>query len=78
LTEAQIKTKAVITDEKLFWPNNPVSHTFTYYYKFKVDSEIYKGKSWDEELRVGDSLGIEYAETYPNFNRPISKRKLND
>ncbi len=68
------KTKAIIIDEKNYLGNSPVSGDFSYYFKFMVDSKVYRGKSWDKELTTGDSLEIEYVDFYPDFNRPAIKK----
>ena len=68
-----IKTKAVIIDEKNYLPNSDVSFDFTYSYCFVVDGKLYKENSHNESLKVGDTILVEYAPSYPNFNRPITK-----
>ncbi|WP_158557091.1 hypothetical protein [Mucilaginibacter conchicola] len=65
--------KAVVIDEKNFLGNSPVSHTFSYSYKFTLNSEVFKGDTKDPELKVGDSVLVEYAESNPKYNRLYNK-----
>jgi hypothetical protein len=73
LNKYSLRTKGIIIDEKHYWGNSPVSGDFSYYFKFTVDNKVYKGKSWDKGLTVGDSLEIDYVEFYPDFNRPTGQ-----
>jgi len=73
LNNSSIKTKAVIIDEKNYLPNSDVTFDFTYSYCFIVDGKLYKENSHKENLKVGDTILVEYAPFNPNFNRPINK-----
>lgn len=66
---------AVIIDEKNFIGNNKVSNTFSYSYKFIVNRKVYKNNSQNENLRIGDSIRIEYYPNYPKFNRALKHKK---
>ena len=72
-SQAQI-INAVIINEKNYWGNSPLSHTFSYSYEFHVNETYYRKDSRNETLKVGDSVLIEYLPIYPNFNR-IEKNK---
>jgi hypothetical protein len=70
LNSSGITTKAVITNEKNYLGNSPVSQEYSYSYEFTVGKKLYKGNSHDSRYNVGDSIAVEYAKYYPRFNRP--------
>jgi hypothetical protein len=62
-------TKAVIVNEENYWGNSPVSQKFSYSYEFSVEGKKYREDSRNEKLRIGDSIIIEYVNSYPKFSR---------
>ena len=64
-------TKAVIFDEKNFNGNESVKPTFSYSYQFEINGKSYTGNSHNKELRIGDTIEIEYAKDYPSLNKPL-------
>lgn len=42
---------------------------FNYYYKFSVNGKDYSNPSYDEKYKVGDTVLVEYNETFPFMNR---------
>jgi len=69
LAQGTLTTKAVIIDKKNFFGNSPVSRQFAYSYQFSVNGQHYEGNSRDSDLRVGDSILIEYAPSNPDYNQ---------
>lgn len=69
-------TKAVIIDDKNFYPNqrgiNPI---FSYSYQFDVNGEKYTGNSHDATLVVGDTIEVEYYKVLPCFNKPLHPKE---
>ena len=61
--------KAVIVNEENYWGNSPVSKTFSYSYEFIVDGKAYREDSRNTSLKIGDSVIVEYVESFPNFSR---------
>ena len=53
--------KAIVTNEKAYNGNSPVSHNFSYKYKFAVDGKDYFGTSHDEQLKPGDTIKVEFV-----------------
>lgn len=62
--------KAVVTYEKSYKPNNPVSAEYYYQYQFKVNDKVYIGKTMDSKYQPGDSIEIEYVKNDPGKNCP--------
>jgi hypothetical protein len=62
--------KAVVTYEKAYQGNSPVSHDFYYKYAFKVNGVEYLGKTMNENYQNGDSIEIEYLIEDPKKNSP--------
>jgi hypothetical protein len=67
-------TTAVIVDEVNYWGNSPVSHTFSYSYEYIVDENIYRVDSRNENLKIGDSVIIEFVNFYPKFSRVVKNK----
>ena len=63
-------TKAIVTAKKAYDGNSPVSHSFSYKYKFEVDTKKYYGTSHNEQLIPGDTIEIEFVITNPDQNAP--------
>jgi hypothetical protein len=66
-----VEVRAVIVGEKNFWGNSPVSHTFSYSYEFVFEGVKYRADSHNQNMKVGDSVLIEYSPLYPGFNRIV-------
>ncbi|BDC99257.1 hypothetical protein PEPS_15380 [Persicobacter psychrovividus] len=64
-----IEIPARVINEKNFWGNSPVSHTFSYSYEFSVDGKRFKADSRNKTLKVGNHITIEYLPAYPTFSR---------
>lgn len=62
-------TKAVIVNEENYLGNSPVSHTFSYSYEFIANGKIYREDSRNEKLKIGDSVLVEYVNSFPYFSR---------
>lgn len=61
---------AIVIEEKAYNGNSPVSHSFSYKYKFEVDGKEYYGTSHDEQLIPGDTIKIEFVIDNPGNNAP--------
>ena len=72
LNNNSVNEVAIIVNEQNFWGNN--SRIFSYSYEFVVNDKKYRADSRDNNLKVGDSVNIEYVPFYPNFSR-IRKKK---
>ena len=72
-----ITSEAIIINERNYYPNSPVSHEFSYSYKFKVNDKSYYGDSHDSDFTIGETVMIEYVPFYPDFNK-IAKDELPD
>lgn len=66
-----VHIKGVIIDDKNYSRNSPVTHPFTYSYRFLVDGRSYENNSYDPSLRVGDSVEVEYVKGWPSLNRAV-------
>lgn len=69
------KTKeiiAVVIDKRNYFGNSPVSHKFSYSYRFSINNKAYEGNTRDSNLRVGDSLIVRYALEDPDYNEPLN------
>ena len=63
--------KAVIINHRNDMGNSPVSHQYSYSYKFEVNGESYIGDSLDPKFDIGDTILVRYANDYPVFNEPL-------
>jgi hypothetical protein len=68
-------TKAIIIDERNYYPNQPVKHEFSYSYQFEVDKRKYTGNSHDATLKVGDTVEVKYSKISPYFNKPVHPKE---
>jgi hypothetical protein len=68
-------TKGVVIDERNYIWNDKVNHSFTYSYKFILKNSKYKGDSNKKNMRVGDSILIEYYPVFPSLNRLLKQKK---
>ena len=62
-------TKAIIINEENYWGNSPVSKKFSFSYEFIAGGKKYREDSRNEKLKIGDTVLIEYLNSYPNFSR---------
>jgi hypothetical protein len=69
LKKNAIYTKGVIIDDKNFAPNSPVKHTYSYSYEFIVGGRSYVNNAHDPNLRIGDTVEVEYVKGWPSLNR---------
>jgi len=63
--------KAVIINEKNYSPNSYVTFPYAYSYEFKINGNVYKNNSHNPELKIGDSVEIEYNKNWPRFNKAL-------
>jgi FtsP/CotA-like multicopper oxidase with cupredoxin domain len=73
--DAPQRTKAVIIDEKNFMGNQPVAPEFSYSYQFVVNGEKYTGNAHDTNLKIGDTVEVEYNKDHPNINKPLHPKE---
>ena len=66
-----VHLRAIVIDEKNYYPHNPVTHDFAYSYMFVVNGKVYTNNSHDKNAKIGDSVEIEYAKCCPSFNRAL-------
>jgi hypothetical protein len=66
-----VEVRAVIVGEKNFYPNASVSYLFSYSYEFEHNKLKYRADSHNQNMKVGDSVLIEYSPLYPGFNRIV-------
>ena len=67
--------KGVVLSERNYLPNDKINHSFTYSYEFRIDGKTYKNNSNKKDLRIGDSVLIEYYPKFPTFNRILKKKE---
>lgn len=68
-----MKTKALVIDKRNYFGNSPVSQQFAYSYCFSVAGKKYVNNSRDPDLKVGDSIVVEYVPNDPSINQPVYK-----
>jgi len=71
LTTMSPRIEAVIINEKNFFGNSPVSHDFSYSYRFKIDGKVYKGDSMNSKYGIGEVILVRYDQSDPNINEPV-------
>jgi hypothetical protein len=64
---------AVISREKVFLGNSPVSRQYYYRYWFKLDGSRYSGDSRDPSKQPGDTILVQYYLPDPSVNEPVIK-----
>ena|SRR5450631_562503 len=74
LNKNAIITKAVIIDEKNYLPNSFVTFPFSYSYKFIKNGKFYKNDSHDTTLKAGDTVEVEYYNSWPRFNKALHSK----
>ncbi|MFN1219093.1 hypothetical protein ACKW6Q_19165 [Chryseobacterium kwangjuense] len=62
-------TNGSVINEKDALRRGFITGAFDYYYKFSVNGEDYSNPSYDEKYKVGDTVLVEYNETFPFMNR---------
>jgi hypothetical protein len=68
-------TKAVIIDDRNYNGNSRVKFDFTYSYSFIMDGKKYKGDSHDQNVKIGDSIEVEYDKEHPSINKPLHPKE---
>jgi hypothetical protein len=66
-----VHTKAIVINEKNYYPHSYVTHDFAYSYTFTVDGKTYTNNSHNINSKIGDTIEIEYVKNFPSFNKPI-------
>jgi hypothetical protein len=69
LNKNSMTINAVVVDEKNYFGNSKVTHPFSYSYEFIIESKKYREDSKKEDLKIGDSVLVEYVDFFPNFSR---------
>jgi hypothetical protein len=67
--------KGVVLSERNYLPFDKVNHSFTYSYEFRINGKTYKNDSNKKNLRIGDSILIEYYPKFPTFNRSLKNKE---
>ena len=67
--------KGVGLNERNYLWNDKVNHSFTYSYEFRINGKTYKNNSNKKNLRIGDSILIEYYPKFPTFNRSLKNKE---
>lgn len=62
-------TYGLVVNEKDVLRRGFITGAFNYYYKFSVNGKDYSNPSYDEKYKVGDTVLVEYNETFPFMNR---------
>ena len=62
-------TSGLVIKEKDSLRRGFITGAFNYYYKFSVNGKDYSNPSYDEQYKVGDTILVEYNETFPFMNR---------
>lgn len=62
-------TYGLVVNEKDALRRGFITGAFNYYYKFSVNGKDYSNPSYDEKYKVGDTVLVEYNETFPFMNR---------
>lgn len=63
------ETRGIIIDKKDMLRRGFITGAFNYYYKFLVNDKEYFNPSYDERYKVGDTILVEYNETFPFMSR---------
>lgn len=76
MTDHMLKTdstiiKAVVIGEKNYETNDPVKPEYALSYMFVVNGKEYKNNTHDKNLKIGDSVEIEYVKGSPGMNKPL-------
>lgn len=62
-------TYGLVVNEKDALRRGFITGAFNYYYKFSINGKDYSNPSYDEKYKVGDTVLVEYNETFPFMNR---------
>ncbi|MCP1301607.1 hypothetical protein NK356_20715 [Chryseobacterium sp. S0630] len=68
------QTKGVIINNKNFLRRGFLTGAFTYSYNFKINDKVYTNDSKNENVKIGDTVLVEYNETFPFINRIKDKK----
>jgi len=68
-----VYTKAVIIDDKNYMGNR--SSIYAYSYMFTISGKIYTNNSHDSNLKIGDSVEVEYVKNWPSLNKPLHPKE---
>jgi hypothetical protein len=71
LRKSPFTIKAIIINEKNFYPNHPVTHEFAYSYQFTLNDKTYKASSLNSKLKIGDTIIVRYLKSDPSLNLPV-------
>jgi len=63
------QTQGLIIDEKESQRRGFITGAFNYYYEFSVKDKKYSNPSYDDSYRIGDTILVEYSESFPFINR---------
>jgi len=63
--------KAIIINKRNYLGNSPVSHEYSYSYKFEVNGKVYIGDSRNSKFKPLDTILIKYVLENPSFNEPL-------
>ncbi len=66
--------KAVVTKDRNYFGNSPVSQEYSLSYRFSHEGKVYIGDSQNSKYRIGDSILIEFIPSNPDFNRPVKNK----
>ncbi|RMZ57909.1 hypothetical protein D1632_16495 [Chryseobacterium nematophagum] len=62
-------TYGLVVNEKDALRRGFITGAFNYYYKFSAKGKDYSNPSYDEKYKIGDTVLVEYNETFPFMNR---------
>ena len=63
------QTQGLIINEKESQRRGFITGAFNYYYEFSVRNKKYSNPSYDESYKIGDTVLVEYNESFPFMNR---------
>lgn len=80
MTDHMLKTnsiiiKAVVIGEKNYEPNSPVKPEYSLSYMFNVNGTEYKNNTHDKNLKIGDSVEIEFVKGSPGMSKPLHPKE---
>ncbi|BFO68622.1 hypothetical protein KCF3NO3_46050 [Chryseobacterium sp. KCF3-3] len=68
------QTQGLIIDEKEPQRRGFITGAFNYYYEFSVKDKKYSNPSYDDSYKIGDTVWVEYNESFPFINRIKSQK----
>lgn len=63
------QTQGLIINEKESQRRGFITGAFNYYYEFSVKDKKYSNPSYDDNYKIGDTVLVEYNESFPFINR---------